>query len=696
MAFVFAKNRIHVVVLLFIAILMAGYALRLCYALRTSPYIDEYFTILAAQAIADHGTPVLPSSMFYNHGLLFSYLAALFGTAVAGGRTPLSFAPELPYRLTSVFLGTVTIAITYRIGKQQFSPLAGLLAAGLMAFEFESIVWGGRARMYSLLAMMSLLTVYALFRGSYGRGNPRWGLYGLLLLVLSFATHSWTIILLGALLPAIVLSAWFSRPANAKPWYWRWSALGALLGLGLVFYLGLRVVLFLGVGFELLGQAPQVSAQGADSTTAQKVMLLLRQVRTEFSPKELRYLSEYALESDLFRRIAFVMAGIGMLFSILAAGLPTLRKKIERRQLTFGVFLTIIVAIALIEITFVSPRSPELRYYAPLTPLICLLAGGCLHFLQLNLRSLEWKIFPPYQHVRLAVIGLVSLIFIGTLGWSVTQRLTDIDRDSTPAYDRAFRFVRDNLQEGDVLATINTPASGLYLGRADYFIGQYQIGPYLATNSAGREIDRWWGAPHVSTGADLQQALESHTRVWLVVDGALFNEHYFGADWFLVTRVNMQRVWEEGRIIVLVSKPQLVSLNLKPAVALDEELADLIRPRGYNLSLQPTLLTLTLFWQAQKLVDFDYTQFVHVRDAANRTVLQADKQPVSPTTRWRPGELVADIIQIPVPADIPPGVYKLLVGMYRWDTLDRVAVVGDQTGENAVLLEQLHVTGDRR
>jgi hypothetical protein len=678
-----AKNTVYLITFLLITVLVTGYALRLHYALGTSPYIDEYFTILAAQSIEHHGTTVLPSGLFYGHGLAFSYLAALLGAVIDGRRASLSIAPELPYRLTSVFLGTITIAVVYRLGKQQFSPLAGLLAAGLMTFEFQSIVWGGRARMYSLLQMLSLLTVYAAFRGSYGQDNTRWRLYSLLLLVLSFTTHFWTITLVGALLPGIVLSAWFSRPTNAKAWYWRRLVLWILPGLGFV--------LCLGVGVELLGGVGIVGKHVADSTSAQKLTLLLGQVRSEFSPRGLRRLLEYALETDLFRRVTYAIGGTGTLFLILAALLPALRKKLRRRQLVFGSFLAITVTIALVEITFINPRSIELRYYVPLTPLVCLLAGGCVHLLWLSLEPLERRFFSLHHYFRLAAVGLALLIFVGVLRWGVTQRFTAINRDSTPAYDHAFRFVRENLRAGDAIATINTPASALYLRQADYFIGQYQVGPYLTANSSGREIDRWWGAPQLSTGADLQQALESHTRVWLVVDDALFNEHFFGADWFLVTSMNMRRVREEKRIIVFVSKAQLVNLNLKPDVTLNVEMADMILLRGYNLDAQPTLLTLTLFWQAQRPIDFDYTQFTHIRGVANQTILQADEQPVVPATRWRPGELVADVVQISVPTDIPTGDYRLLVGMYRWDTLERLAVVNDQSGENAVLLEHLHL-----
>ena len=38
---------------------------------------------------------------------------------------------------------------------------------------------------------------------------------------------------------------------------------------------------------------------------------------------------------------------------------------------------------------------------------------------------------------------------------------------------------------------------------------------------------------------------------------------------------------------------------------------------------------------------------------------------------------VMDEITVSLPADLPPGEYHLLVGLYRWDTLERLPVIDD-------------------
>jgi hypothetical protein len=53
--------------------------------------------------------------------------------------------------------------------------------------------------------------------------------------------------------------------------------------------------------------------------------------------------------------------------------------------------------------------------------------------------------------------------------------------------------------------------------------------------------------------------------------------------------------------------------------------------------------------------------------------------------------LIVDEITIPLPANLPPDTYRLLLGLYRWDTLERLPVINDNTGENAIELEWLEI-----
>jgi len=77
--------------------------------------------------------------------------------------------------------------------------------------------------------------------------------------------------------------------------------------------------------------------------------------------------------------------------------------------------------------------------------------------------------------------------------------------------------------------------------------------------------------------------------------------------------------------------------------------------------------TVTLRWYAAEPVPTDYTIFLHLRDADGQLVAQADGPPLGgwyPTSWWVPGEWVTDDHAFPLPADTPPGDYRLVAGLY--------------------------------
>jgi hypothetical protein len=48
----------------------------MAYMLHSHPFVDEFTSVLAARAILERGLPILPSGLFYEHGVLFTYLDA--------------------------------------------------------------------------------------------------------------------------------------------------------------------------------------------------------------------------------------------------------------------------------------------------------------------------------------------------------------------------------------------------------------------------------------------------------------------------------------------------------------------------------------------------------------------------------------------------------------------------------------------
>ena len=113
--------------------------------------------------------------------------------------------------------------------------------------------------------------------------------------------------------------------------------------------------------------------------------------------------------------------------------------------------------------------------------------------------------------------------------------------------------------------------------------------------------------------------------------------------------------------------------------------------RGYAAERSGDTLTVTLFWRASAAMAKNYTVFVHLLNADGAVVAQHDGQPTwqlpVPTGTWQPGETLRDSHPIALPADLPPGEYRLRVGVYFLPTMERLPVLenGVVTGDSVAL-----------
>jgi hypothetical protein len=120
-----------------------------------------------------------------------------------------------------------------------------------------------------------------------------------------------------------------------------------------------------------------------------------------------------------------------------------------------------------------------------------------------------------------------------------------------------------------------------------------------------------------------------------------------------------------------------------PAHPLQANLDGKMELRGYAVSSPAGRpgqdLAVTLYWRALAPIDRDYTVFVHLVGADGQPVAQHDGQPwwqVSiPTSTWQPGEELQDQHVLKLPPGLAPGIYRLQVGVYYWQTLERLPVL---------------------
>jgi hypothetical protein len=88
------------------------------------------------------------------------------------------------------------------------------------------------------------------------------------------------------------------------------------------------------------------------------------------------------------------------------------------------------------------------------------------------------------------------------------------------------------------------------------------------------------------------------------------------------------------------------ALEKEPDRPLDVSYADQIKLTGFDvvpaMATGGGTLSVTLFWQPQRILGEAYTTFVHVIDADGTVLGQSDHRPGGayyPTSLWRPGEL---------------------------------------------------------
>jgi hypothetical protein len=104
-------------------------------------------------------------------------------------------------------------------------------------------------------------------------------------------------------------------------------------------------------------------------------------------------------------------------------------------------------------------------------------------------------------------------------------------------------------------------------------------------------------------------------------------------------------------------------------------------------------LRLFCYGQALPEIEREYTVFVHALDASGQLVAQWDAMPREneyPTTHWLAGRVVDDPHILVFPPGLEPGSYQLAVGLYFWQTGERLPIEGPdgtRVPDGALVLE---------
>ncbi len=665
-----------------IPLLLIGFWLRLTFLAGNVYYGDEFISMLAAKMVAAQGWPLLPSGLYYDHGLLYSLTGGAF-IALLGFSEQIARWPVL-------WVGVLTIAVYYAVGKRLFaSPLTGIIAASLITFDINMMKWGVWARMYALAHLFVLLLLAWLLFSALHRPSRRGRYLTLLFLAGMLFSHSLTFLLLPPLaLLLLIFSFTYRRDWLIGRDIW----LQALIG-GLIVAVALVSIAGGHVGSTVSLQDQEQAALSLPDQLGFLQGFFLITINGD----------HYQSLFDYFREPVY-----GWLLYPIGLSLLVSLYRLLRRTATFAdvafLFITLLPLLLIVEMgTLLTDEWRQSRYMYFLTlPAFMLLSAESLSRLLRGLLGLLSRLGgsqpwagPLRVALPLLVAGPVAILWGGP-----TWELASVR--ATGDYDTAYDFVREQWQPGDRIMTEHPAAGYLYMAQVDYYANQTSAKVLDEKRDDGEvaPIDRYTGSPLIDSVEALNAALGAGQRVWLVVGDKhllryydnLFREQIFA---------QMDVVYQAGTKYVLVNHPHPVPLNAEPLEPLSGNFDNRILLEGYSFDLARMtpdgLAPLGLYWRPiGDPPPRPLKVFVQLRDGSGQTLAQADHfiyDGLFTSGQWlrhqAAGEIVRDSADLRLPQPFIPenGPYRLYIGFYDPDTFERLPVINDSSGENAVVID---------
>ncbi len=364
-------------------------------------------------------------------------------------------------RVMSLLVGLLAIALTYRLALALFTaPLVGIFAALVMASSAFFVHYAFEMRVYTLMALFSVLTFWAYVRIIQSRRVSYWlymalfaGTVGLL-----YSHYLAAITLVG-----IGLYHLLFVPKNRR---W-WLVSGTVVAAGLVFLPWVRYMLD---GLELAVDKEDLHARALSTPEA--------------------------LWSFLYM---FGNGAIALMLALMAAAVVAWR---SRKPLARNIRLLMVVSIsALITVLAVNQilmimHEGRLRYFMPLWPLFALIIG--LGLVQLR----RW---------RPLMFGLMALwVFIGLWNTLIFNFTVGLDgADFVYPVQHIARAVRPFTQPGDIVVSY-TPGKieDLKPNILEFYFKPQGV-DYASTDDERSDKKR------AAQNVELQDLFKQNQRVWV-------------------------------------------------------------------------------------------------------------------------------------------------------------------------------------
>ncbi|NLF00490.1 MAG: glycosyltransferase family 39 protein [Anaerolineales bacterium] len=278
-------------------------------------------------------------------------------------------------------------------------------------------------------------------------------------------------------------------------------------------------------------------------------------------------------------------------------------------------------------------------------------------------------IVPPRLSIGRVTLPLVEVVLLALLGWASSIPLGYLRVAPTSSED--VLTVTNVLRAAGMESAQQVLSSAIPLHDA-------------SVPARSRYAQSYWVAPDMDSQDALLRIADEHNYRFVLYDTETGLTAHPGLAPLLdpnsrPTRLTPLLIPQDLRYILYrvemepVAVPQRLDVHLGGGVALS----------GYEAHVSPDVpsrdtlrLGLFLYWRADERVSEPYKVFVHVMNAQDQLIAQDDSVPALwtyATDVWQPGETVVDFHAVMLPANLPPGVYAVHVGMYSETTGQRLS-----------------------
>jgi len=691
---------------LLLAILLLGVGLRLYQLDTDSLWLDEvktastsrldFVSMLNFQVQKSVHPPLL---YVLNHVLI-----TLMGTS------------DFVLRVPCALLGSASVALAYKLGESLWTRKEGLVGAFLVAVNPYLVEYSQEARHYALMVFFVLFSLMFLIFAVRRGGIACW-LGFAVCTSLAIYTHYFCFLVLPAQVAFALWMIWQKRPTTAAegqvpPPFPRRQTLALLITLA-------------AVGASFLPWLPALRQQLLGNNLGFQGFALSGESTT---------IPSLDLFHDLLVRYTG-WDGIPLLL-LLALFLFGLWRCPREQLLLFGLWIAAPFAfLAVVQ----AGHFFSVRYTIfILPPCLLLLGRGTSALASWLERPLgQWAGRRQTSSVLLSCFAIL-------LGLLNVVPLRDHYIHEKEDWRGTASYLAANLAPGDAIIADSTvygpgrdadrPAECL-----TYYLGAYGITTdslFHVDHMLWRHLTEWgqwngrlwavlwhpWEQPKVSTGQAVELTNVSILRLKEPSGDALLDtEHLLqllldltaeGDARFSVHLALANIYLDAGRLKQAQSEldlsSELVPDSPRASASLDKELARLGRLSqalsrmryplwrsfggevallGYSLepdTAQPgDTLELSTWWYPLQEMDREYTAFVHVLAPDGSVTAQEDKlleRRRVATSQWEPGVLAMEEYDMVLPADAATGVYTINLGVYYWETAERLPA-RDESGE---------------